>query len=106
MIKNFLKDNFLVTKIRSRFNPAVQIGQRQMYLHYRELAKKNELPLINDTGFRVFSQFEEDGKLLFIFSVLGMDNKTFVEIGAADGINSTSANLDFNFGWHGVFIDG
>ncbi|MDP3431569.1 MAG: hypothetical protein Q8T04_01190, partial [Bacteroidota bacterium] len=56
--------------------------------------------------FRVFSQFEEDGILLFIFSVIGMDNKTFVEIGSDDGINSNSANLVFNFGWHGLFIDG
>jgi hypothetical protein len=54
----------------------------------------------------VFSQFEEDGKLLYIFSVIGMDNKTFIEIGSDDGVNSNSANLYFNFGWHGLFIDG
>ncbi len=105
-IKNFLKDKFLMLKIRNRFNPDVQISQRQLYLKYRELLKKKELPLISETGFRVFSQFEEDGKLLFIFSVLGMPNKTFIEIGADDGINSNSANLYFNFGWNGLFIDG
>ena len=44
--------------------------------------------------------------MLFIFSVLGMKNKTFVEIGSDDGVNSNSANLYFNFGWHGIFIDG
>jgi hypothetical protein len=106
MIKNFLKDKFLITKIRNRFYPTVQLSQRQLYLHYQELSKKNELPSITETGFRVFSQFEEDGKLLFIFSVLGMTNKTFVEIGSDDGVNSNSANLYFNFGWHGLFIDG
>ena len=67
--------------------------------------RKNELPLLSETGFRVFSQFEEDGLLLFIFSIIGMDNKTFVEIGSDDGINSNSANLYFNFGWNGLFID-
>ncbi|NQU52664.1 MAG: hypothetical protein HQ522_09010 [Bacteroidetes bacterium] len=70
------------------------------------MAKKGELPSINDTGFRVYSQFEEDGKLLFIFSVIGMTHKTFVEIGSDDGVNSNSANLYFNFGWHGLFLDG
>jgi hypothetical protein len=35
-----------------------------------------------------------------------MNNKTFVEIGSDDGVNSNSANLYFNFGWHGLFIDG
>jgi hypothetical protein len=106
MLKNFLKDKFLITKIRNRFNPSVQISQRQLFHHYRELARRNELPPIEETGFRVFSQFEEDGKLLFIFSVLGMKNKCFVEIGSDDGVNSNSANLYFNFGWYGLFIDG
>jgi len=105
IIKEFLKDKFLIAKIRNRFNPSVQISQRQLFLHYQELAKKNELPALSDTGFRVFSQFEEDGKLLFIFSVIGMENKIFVEFGSDDGVNSNSANLYFNFGWHGLFID-
>jgi len=46
------------------------------------MAKKGETPSLNDTGYRVYSQFEEDG------------------------VNSNSANLYFNFGWHGLFIDG
>lgn len=106
MIKDILKDIFLITKIRNRFTPSVQISQRQLYHYYQELTQKNILPPIFDTGFRVFSQFEEDGKLLFIFSVIGMKNKTFIEIGSDDGVNSNSANLYFNFGWHGLFIDG
>jgi hypothetical protein len=105
IIKHFLKDRFLITKIRSRFNPAVQISQRQMLLNYQERMKRGDLPTLKDTGFRVFSQFEEDGLLLYIFSIIGMENKTFVEIGSDDGVNSNSANLYFNFGWHGLFID-
>lgn len=106
MIKNFLKDKFLITKIRNRFIPAVQISQRQLFHNYQQMARAGALPSLSDTGFRVFSQFEEDGKLLYIFSILGMKNKTFVEIGSDDGVNSNSANLYFNFGWHGLFIDG
>lgn len=106
MFKKFLKDRFLILKIRNRFFPSVQISQRQLYLRYRQMAKEGSLPSLQDTGFRVFSQFEEDGKLLFIFSMLGMTRKTFVEIGSDDGVNSNSANLYFNFGWHGLFIDG
>jgi hypothetical protein len=105
IIKNFLKDHFLILKIRNRFNASVQINQRMLYLSYRESMIQNHLPKLNETGFRVFSQFEEDGKLLFIFSIIGMTNKAFVEIGSDDGINSNCANLVFNFGWHGLFID-
>jgi hypothetical protein len=105
-IKNFLKDFFLIAKIRNRFNPTTQISQRQLFLHYQECLRNKTLPRLKDTGFRVFSQFEEDGLLLFIFAVIGMENKTFVEFGSDDGVNSNSANLIFNFGWHGLFIDG
>jgi len=105
-IKAFLKDFFLIVKIRNRFNPSTQISQRQLYIHYQDCKRNNTLPKLKDTGFRVFSQFEEDGLLLFIFSVIGMENKTFVEFGSDDGVNSNSANLIFNFGWHGLFIDG
>ena len=105
IIKNFLKKYFLILKIKDRFSPSVQIGQLQLYHQYKKQSEKNSLPKISETGFRVFSQFEEDGKLLFIFSVIGMTNKTFVEIGSDDGINSNSANLFFNFGWRGLFID-
>ena len=106
MIKSFLKDKFLITKIRNRFIPTVQIAQRQLFHTYQTYAKQGNLPNLSETGFKVFSQFEEDGKLLFIFSVIGMSNKTFVEIGSDDGVNSNSANLYFNFSWHGLFIDG
>jgi hypothetical protein len=44
--------------------------------------------------------------LLYIFSLIGMNNKTFIEIGSDDGVNSNCANLYFNFGWRGLFIDG
>ncbi len=106
MIKNFLKDQFLILKVRNRFSASVQIGQRALYHHYKSLLKTGNLPSLSETGYRVFSQFEEDGILLFIFSIIGMDNKVFVEIGSDDGVNSNSANLYFNFGWYGLFIDG
>lgn len=106
MFKHFFKDKFLILKVRDRLSPSVQIQQRKQYLKYKELKAKGELPKLSETGYRVFSQFEEDGLLLFIFSIIGMDNKTFIEIGSDDGVNSNSANLYFNFGWTGLFIDG
>lgn len=105
-IKEKLKDAFLILKVRNRFYPSTQIAQQQLFHYYQDCKRNGHLPKLKDTGFRVFSQFEEDGKLLFIFSVIGMSNKTFVEIGSDDGVNSNSANLYFNFGWHGLFIDG
>ncbi len=69
------------------------------------MAKRKEVPSLRETGFRVFSQFEEDGLLLFIFAMIGTASERFIEIGANDGINSNCANLAINFGWHGLFVD-
>ena len=67
---------------------------------------------IMDCGFRVFSQNNEDGILLAIFSVIGMGNKTLVEIGAncfgsdIGNPEASGVNLVVNHNWHGVFIEG
>lgn len=105
-IKLFLKKHLQIFKIRNRFYPSTQITQRHLFQYYTDCKSNGRFPELKHTGFRVFSQFEEDGKLLYIFSILGMNNKTFIEIGSDDGVNSNSANLYFNFGWYGLFIDG
>ena len=105
-IRHILKQYLLIFKVRERFSAAVQIGQRALYHQYVQLRQDGRLPAFADTGYRVFSQFEEDGKLLFIFSIIGMGGRRFVEIGSDDGVNSNSANLYFNFDWTGLFVDG
>lgn len=102
-LKGLLKRYFLILKVRERWSPALQVAQRNIQQKY---AAKNSDLRIEQTGFRVFSQYEEDGKLLFCLSQIGMTCKRFVEIGSDDGINSNAANLYFNFGFDGLFIDG
>lgn len=105
-IKNWLKKHFYILKVRDRLAPQVGIQQRQLFHYYQDLQAQERLPGLDHTGFRVFSQFEEDGKLLYIFSLIGMRHKTFLDIGADDGVNSNCANFYFHFGWNGLFIDG
>ena len=77
-----------------------------LYNFYRYSIRQGERFPLKDTGFRVYSQFEEDGLLLYIFAAIGIKEKIFIDIGAGDGINSNCANLALNFGWRGLFIDG
>jgi hypothetical protein len=105
-IKDLLKYHFYILKVRNKFSPAVQVAQRHLFNYYRDLALTGRTPALKDTGYSVFTQFEEDGMLLFLFATLGTANKTFIEIGSDDGVNSNCANLVLNFGWHGLFIDG
>ena len=70
------------------------------------LHNKIYLPKIEDVGFRVFSQNDEDGILLYIFSLIGTSNKKVVEICCGNGIQCNAANLIINHGWHGLLFDG
>jgi hypothetical protein len=64
------------------------------------------LPSINEVGFRVHSQFDEDGILLYIFALIGTTDKSCVEICAGDGRECNVANLILNHGWNGHLFDG
>jgi len=61
---------------------------------------------LDDAGFKVFSQSDEDGRLLYIFSKIGMTNRLCVEIACGNGKECNSANLIVNHGWHGLLVDG
>ena len=53
-----------------------------------------------------FSQFDEDGILLYLFTLLGVSHKTSVEICAGTGHECNTANLIINHAWDGLLIDG
>lgn len=84
-----------------------QVSQLILKNQYKALsfdeAKKYSF---SDVGFRRYSQNFEDGILLFIFSLIGTQNKICVEICAGDGIQCNTANLIINHGWNGFLFDG
>jgi len=92
--------------LAAKSSPAVKISQKQLYNFYKYAIGQGQRFNLDDTGFRNFSQFEEDGILLYIFAAIGTPYKTFIDIGAGNGINSNCANFAINFGWKGLFIDG
>src|SRR5262249_15839571 len=61
---------------------------------------------LRNFGFRVHSEFEEDGQLIYIFAAIGFTNKIVVEIGAGDGIACMATNLIVNQGFRGLLFDG
>jgi hypothetical protein len=94
------------SNLDSRTAPATKIGQRQLWHHYRSQIEAGRAPTLCETGFRCFSQFEEDGIILFIMAALNIPQGVFLDLGSADGVNSNCANLALNFGWRGFFFDG
>jgi hypothetical protein len=84
------------------------VAQKALMQSYRLLAAQHAefLPDIADVGFRKYSQFEEDGILLYIFSLIRPVNRTCVEICAGNGRECMTANLIINHGWWGHLFDG
>jgi hypothetical protein len=83
------------------------VAQIHLILAYRRLVEEGQsLPHFGEVGFKCYSQADEDGILLFLFSILGVGNKLCVEICAGDGIECNIANLIVNHGWHGLLVDG
>ena len=90
-----------------RTSPATKLAMLTLHDHWRTLALTGQpLPNRLGQGARIFSQFEEDGLLLYLDAVLELEPKIFIDIGSSNGINSNCANLALNMGWHGLFIDG
>ena len=56
-------------------------------------------------GFKVFSQFDEDGIIEEIFKRIGEESKIFVEFGVQDGLESNSHFL-LHKGWSGLWLEG
>jgi hypothetical protein len=93
--------------LADKTSPATKAALRSLHLGYRrQLALGEALPSVWETGLRVFSQFDEDGVILFLLAVLGTGTRRFVDLGAADGLRaSNTANLALNFGFDGVFVE-
>jgi hypothetical protein len=89
-------------------SPQTKVALRQLFITVRTAAALGQpLPALRDAGFRLFSQDDEDGLILFLLAVIGIGPRHFVDIGAGNCVSASNcANLALNFGFHGLFVDG
>lgn len=86
-----------------RVGATSQEVQRLLAMQYRA----SLLPLsFEDVGFRKFSQFDEDGILLYIFSKIGAKSRRVLEMCAGIGRECMATNLIVNHGWEGLLFEG
>jgi hypothetical protein len=83
------------------------VAQRQLWVDYR-LASPEDIRRLSlrDVGFKVLSQTDEDGIILFLLALIGDPKKTSVEICAGAGQECNTSNLILNHYWHGLLVDG
>jgi len=95
-----------IQKLKDQHSSEIQCLLKNQYLVFKNSGNPKLLPALENTGFQVYSQYEEDGLLLYIFSMIGTTNKKVVEMCAGDGTECMASNLIINHGWQGLLFDG
>jgi len=63
----------------------LDVAQASLVASWRGLLQSGQILPFDAVGFQAYSENEEDGILLYIFTVAGTTNKTVVEISSQDG---------------------
>jgi hypothetical protein len=66
----------------------------------------DELSLLNEAEFKIYSQSGEDGLIQWLISKLKISSNTFIEFGVETYKESNTRFLLFNNYWKGLIIDG
>jgi hypothetical protein len=82
--------------------------QRQIVNQYRQAMLSGQRPYesIRDAGFRCYSQFEEDGIILYVLATIGLRSRKVVEMCCGNGSECMATNLILNHGFDGYLFDG
>ena len=87
-IKNIRKSIHKIDSINTTINNPLlnnsQITQRQLFCQIQTLKAQNCIPHFNSVSFREFSQFDEDGIILYLFAIIGFTNKYCLDIAFAN----------------------
>lgn len=86
--------------MQARDNAAAQLSLAR--IHALEASPRH----LTDVGMQFYSQFDEDGILLYLFARIGTTNRKAVELCAGTGIECNTANLILNHRWHALLVDG
>ncbi len=80
-------------------------GIRQGILLTRSLENRS-YPDISEAEFKIFSQFGEDGIIQYLLKHVPIENRTFIEFGVEDFMESNCRFLMMKDNWQGFVIDG
>ena len=100
----------VLKSLLSRLRRIDSIESRAVYLQEAlgriEARQTGSARTLREAEFRVFSQWGEDGIIQFLSRHVPIDNKTFVEFGVQDYLESNTRFLVVKDNWSGLIIDG
>ena len=103
-IKKIIQNIFRITKLEDKMSEQQQTLQKIFFFQCKVSPSPNLH--IKDHGFSVFSQFDEDGIILYIFSIIGFTNKYCLDIAFANPVGANTTNLLLNWGFNGLLVCG
>jgi hypothetical protein len=86
-------------------NQQLQLSLKNQWLQWRHTGT-SPYGKIREAGFRCYSQFEEDGIILYLMTMLGIESGTAAEMCCGNGRECMATNLVLNHGYHGFLFDG
>jgi hypothetical protein len=83
-----------------------EVAQKQLAASWKQLQATGVILPLDQVGFSRFSEFEEDGHLLYLLTLAGSASRTVVEISSQDGRVCMATNLLVHHRWRGFLFDG
>jgi hypothetical protein len=84
-----------------------QVAQRALVAQWRANVHQGmPIPTFEEAGFSVYSQSNEDGILLLLFTFVGTTNKTAIELSVGNPSGANTTNLIVNWSWTAGLIEG
>ena len=75
-------------------------------LHIERIRQINEIKNLSDVEFKAFSQWGEDGIIQYLIGRVPIKNKSFIEFGVENYVESNTRFLLINNNWKGLVLDG
>jgi hypothetical protein len=98
--------NSLLSRLRRIDSIEARATYIQEALGRIEARQTESAKTLHEAEFRVFSQWGEDGIIQFLSRHIPIENKTFVEFGVQDYLESNTRFLVVKDNWSGLVIDG
>jgi hypothetical protein len=83
-----------------------EVAQKNLIASWKQLQAAGVILPLDQVGFSRFSEFEEDGHLLYLLTLAGSVSRTVVEISSQDGRVCMATNLLVHHRWRGFLFDG
>ena len=75
-------------------------------LHIERIRQLTEIQNLSEVEFKAFSQWGEDGIIQYLINRVPIKNKSFIEFGVENYIESNTRFLLINNNWKGLILDG